>query len=365
MNPQTILKNIWKNLNCLIINLVKLFLSIFIASRNSDSLARDFFLRVCRIDPDTRYSALEALKHPWITRKFDSPIHPSRAEKSHNKIIIADFTKIIRTLVFANLTKENYMNSKYPIILLKESVSSSCDSKNSSPRSNKNNSPTFAPSQSSFKSMSKILFASPQLFRPSGQVISFRNDQISTPKSTAISSTRLTKFSITNNAKGRGMMTPLSLYSNHATEWGNVAFPFEKNTLASPHTIKYRQDITDNKVFGNQKKSANGNGFLPNLTLRNEPSSEKVNKIVDLTNSGIKPRKFISETTNKYASKMFCNMPPQLIKTITSSFDLRVTNNNNILNKGTKKKLEPIVAKRFSDKSVLQAISTPGRKIIK
>jgi serine/threonine protein kinase len=31
-------------------------------------IAKDFFLRLVKIDPNDRYTAKEALQHPWITR---------------------------------------------------------------------------------------------------------------------------------------------------------------------------------------------------------------------------------------------------------------------------------------------------------
>lgn len=36
-----------------------------------NALAQDFEARISKIDPNERYTTLEALKHPWLTRKFD------------------------------------------------------------------------------------------------------------------------------------------------------------------------------------------------------------------------------------------------------------------------------------------------------
>lgn len=38
------------------------------------SLAKDFFLKLCHPTPLERYTSDKALKHPWITRDFNSSI---------------------------------------------------------------------------------------------------------------------------------------------------------------------------------------------------------------------------------------------------------------------------------------------------
>ena len=35
---------------------------------------KDFFKRLCVVDSKFRYTAEEALTHPWITRRFEDPI---------------------------------------------------------------------------------------------------------------------------------------------------------------------------------------------------------------------------------------------------------------------------------------------------
>jgi serine/threonine protein kinase len=37
-------------------------------------LARDLFVKLCNIIPSERYTAEQALRHPWITRDLQSPI---------------------------------------------------------------------------------------------------------------------------------------------------------------------------------------------------------------------------------------------------------------------------------------------------
>ena len=38
------------------------------------SLAKDFFLKLTNPDPQDRYTADQALCHPWITRRFNENI---------------------------------------------------------------------------------------------------------------------------------------------------------------------------------------------------------------------------------------------------------------------------------------------------
>jgi calcium/calmodulin-dependent protein kinase I len=38
------------------------------------SLAKDFFLKLCNPSSLERYTSEQALRHPWITRDFSSPI---------------------------------------------------------------------------------------------------------------------------------------------------------------------------------------------------------------------------------------------------------------------------------------------------
>ena len=46
-------------------------------------MARNFFLKLVSRNPDARYTASQALSHPWITRKFESIIPLSFGERHH------------------------------------------------------------------------------------------------------------------------------------------------------------------------------------------------------------------------------------------------------------------------------------------
>lgn len=63
-------------------------------------LAKDFFFRVCKINPDVRYTAKEALNHPWITRKFETIIPLSHREAQDHRIAKRDLITVVRTMLF-------------------------------------------------------------------------------------------------------------------------------------------------------------------------------------------------------------------------------------------------------------------------
>jgi serine/threonine protein kinase len=44
-------------------------------------MARDIFAKLCNPMPIERYTAEQALRHPWITRDFDSPIPQTESQK--------------------------------------------------------------------------------------------------------------------------------------------------------------------------------------------------------------------------------------------------------------------------------------------
>jgi serine/threonine protein kinase len=52
-----------------------------VAGSNFTSLAKDLFIKLCNPMPIERYTAEQALRHPWITRNFDSPIPQTESQK--------------------------------------------------------------------------------------------------------------------------------------------------------------------------------------------------------------------------------------------------------------------------------------------
>lgn len=63
-------------------------------------LARDFFTRLCNVDLRSRYSAAMALKHPWITRKFESEIPLTIYDEDIEKQTRKEFLNAVRAVFF-------------------------------------------------------------------------------------------------------------------------------------------------------------------------------------------------------------------------------------------------------------------------
>lgn len=51
------------------------------AVKNFTPMARDFFTKLCNPMPFERYTSEQALRHPWITRDFSSPIPLTESQK--------------------------------------------------------------------------------------------------------------------------------------------------------------------------------------------------------------------------------------------------------------------------------------------
>jgi serine/threonine protein kinase len=49
--------------------------------KNFGHFAKDLFAKLCSKIPIERYTAEQALRHPWITRDFESPIPLTESEK--------------------------------------------------------------------------------------------------------------------------------------------------------------------------------------------------------------------------------------------------------------------------------------------
>lgn len=58
------------------------------------SIAQNFFLKLMHNDPVVRYTAEDALKHPWITRKFDEGIPLSAHETMASFSVEQSFSRV-------------------------------------------------------------------------------------------------------------------------------------------------------------------------------------------------------------------------------------------------------------------------------
>lgn len=63
-------------------------------------MAKDLFLRLCNVNVQSRYSAEMALKHPWITRRFSSPIPITIYEEDTLNQLNIELRNIVRAVFF-------------------------------------------------------------------------------------------------------------------------------------------------------------------------------------------------------------------------------------------------------------------------
>ena len=60
-------------------------------------------MRMCNVDVQERYSASLALKHPWITRKFNDKIPMNIYEENITKVNTGRLINVFRTLFFISI----------------------------------------------------------------------------------------------------------------------------------------------------------------------------------------------------------------------------------------------------------------------
>jgi len=75
-------------------------------------LARDLFLRLCSVNAQLRYSASIALTHPWITRKFETPIPLTIYERNLQNQLRHEVNDVLRTVFFVGHSVERVLYSK-------------------------------------------------------------------------------------------------------------------------------------------------------------------------------------------------------------------------------------------------------------
>ena len=85
--------------------------------QNTSWLAQNLFLKLTNIQAHQRYTAKDALKHPWITRKQMDNIPKSFMEKMTNMEYETNLKQKIQLLLFAGLVKEKndtaFTNEKF------------------------------------------------------------------------------------------------------------------------------------------------------------------------------------------------------------------------------------------------------------
>lgn len=68
-------------------------------------MARDLFIKLCNPLPFERYTAEQALRHPWITRDHDSPIPLTQSQKMKAAEAHSLMKTIVTAAYFLSLTR--------------------------------------------------------------------------------------------------------------------------------------------------------------------------------------------------------------------------------------------------------------------
>lgn len=76
-----------------------------VAGNSFSPLARDLFIKLCNPMPFERYTAEQALRHPWITRDRDSPIPLTQSQKMKAAEAHSLLKTIVTAAYFLSLTR--------------------------------------------------------------------------------------------------------------------------------------------------------------------------------------------------------------------------------------------------------------------
>jgi len=76
-----------------------------VAGTSFSPLARDLFIKLCNPMPFERYTAEQALRHPWITRDRDSPIPLTQSQKMKAAEAHSLMKTIVTAAYFLSLTR--------------------------------------------------------------------------------------------------------------------------------------------------------------------------------------------------------------------------------------------------------------------
>ena len=99
---------------------MKNFNEVYTFSKEMPLLARNLFLKLCKCNPNFRYGAFKALRHPWITRSNQSQIPMTLLEEYNKTDKIVNFKALLGSGIALVMIK-NYFNMK-PTILESEST---------------------------------------------------------------------------------------------------------------------------------------------------------------------------------------------------------------------------------------------------
>jgi len=228
-------------------------------------------MRLCKTNPNCRYSAKEALNHPWITRKFDCQIPVNENDMIYNKIAKRKLKQTIRVLVFISLI----IPDKLTIDLNSELDTN------------------MPPELSYIKSTSRLIFAINNPKTPNlsfvGKSVSFRKPKtIQLPQFKAVSK----YWNTPQHLKDKGIINEWEKYDSNNSEKSKFSDSSKgsvKNTQRREHAGSIGSYVEEIKIISPQIQSQNvtkkrksvelGKTVLPPLT-RSELTAMRIQKSV-------------------------------------------------------------------------------------
>lgn len=77
----------------------------WVFNQKTSILAKDFFLKLCNTSAIERYTCDQALRHPWITRDFTSPIPMTQSEQIREFQQESALRKVMNLAYFMSIVK--------------------------------------------------------------------------------------------------------------------------------------------------------------------------------------------------------------------------------------------------------------------
>lgn len=279
------------------------------------------------------------MQHPWITRKFDSPIPISHHEEIDNQIAKREFTNIVKLLIFLSQfpsiklhldIKTSSIDSSIPEIFINKTTTSNIKIK---PLAFK-----FPPKLSNVGPMRS--FRNPKnetTLRPPLQLEDNKSDRSSSPTKIEGGTYDLIPSSSRASSKKRKSR---NFASSAGSSLGNLKTP---RSNLPPSTAR--------------KLSENDDLKLPSLT-RAEKMALKIQKSVMQKMGSVKNK-------SKFQPVMLGDMKPEMMKTVHGSFVHRSAEKERQVRKMM---LQPITVdsyRSFKPEQKMTIVNTPTRTIIK
>lgn len=85
---------------------------VFMYPHSINPLAKSFIAKSCEFNPEIRYSCLDCLNHPWITRNADEQVQPSYASKLKTSIEVDKLESIVKSFLFLSRIMQKAAKSK-------------------------------------------------------------------------------------------------------------------------------------------------------------------------------------------------------------------------------------------------------------